>query len=149
MMAKRSHAGTGNARGFAGNGAQQMMGAANFGVNWFRDVADQGLNQSKAVLDGYLAISKKAFENADRQATDMNRRSMLVAEETLSNAFDFAHKLVSVREPQQLATLQSEFVSRQAEIFADQMKVIGQTAMQRGNEIAGATVREAQRMRKR
>jgi hypothetical protein len=152
MMAKRSRAATGNTQqfaDFANNGAQRMMGATNFGVNWFREVADQGLNQSKAVLDGYLAISKKAFENADRQATDMNRRSMLVAEETLSNAFDFAHKLVSVREPQQLATLQGEFVSRQAEIFADQMKVLGQAAMQRGSEMADATMREAERTRKR
>jgi len=46
---------------------------------------------------------------------------MLIAA-TLSNAYDFAHKLVSVREPQQLATLQTDFVSRQAQIFADQMK---------------------------
>jgi hypothetical protein len=152
MMAKRSHAATGNTREFAdlaSNGAQQMMGATSFGVNWFREIADQGLSQSKAVLDGYLAISKKALENADRQAIDMNRRSMLVVEETLSNAFDFAHKLVSAREPQQLATLQSEFVSRQAEIFADQMKVLGKTALQRGNEMADATVREAERMRRR
>jgi hypothetical protein len=144
-MAKQSN----NPRDFSDNGARQMMGAAQFGLDWFRDIADQGLSQSQAVLDGYLAISKRAFENADRQTNDMNKRSMLVAEETLSNAFDFAHKLVAVRDPQQLATLQSEFVGRQAEIFAEQMKVLGQHALQSGNEMADATMRAAERTRKR
>ena len=146
-MAKQSDAATGNARQAFDIGAQQMMGAAGFGVNWFRAIADQGLSQSKAVLDGYLAMSKKAFENADLQVTDMNRRSILVAEETLSNAFEFAHKLVSVKEPQQLATLQTEFVSRQAEIFAEQMKTLGQTARQSGQQMADAAVRAAEHTR--
>ena len=144
-MAKQSN----NPRDFSDNGARQMMGAANLGLDWFREVADQGLSQSQAVLDGYLAIGKRAFENADRQTNDMNKRSMLVAEETLSNAFDFAHKLVAVRDPQQLATLQSEFVSRQAEIFAEQMKVLGQNVLQSGNEIAHASMRAAEHTRKR
>lgn len=144
-MAKR----TADTRDFSNNGARQMMGAANFGLDWFRDIADQGLSQSQAVLDGYLAISKRAFENADRQTNDMNKRSMLVAEETLTNAFDFAHKLVAVRDPQQLATLQSEFVSRQAAIFADQMKGLGQSAVQSGHEMADATMRAAERTRRR
>jgi hypothetical protein len=40
---------------------------------------------------------------------------MLAAEETLSNTFDFLHKLVRMKDPQELAQLQSEFVSRQAQ----------------------------------
>ena len=67
-------------------------------------------------------------ESFDRQATDISNRSMLIAA-TLSNAYHFAHKLVSVREPQQLATLQTEFVRRQAEIFADQMKDVSENRM--------------------
>jgi hypothetical protein len=37
---------------------------------------------------------------------------MFAAEETLSNTFDFLHKLVRMKDPQELAQLQSEFVSR-------------------------------------
>ena len=72
---------------FANQSADQAMHAANFGANWFREIAEQGLNQSRAVLDGYLSISKKAVESADRQKSDFSNRSMLVAEETLSNAY--------------------------------------------------------------
>jgi hypothetical protein len=151
-MAKRSNTATENAREFSDYAARQMMGATSFGVDWFREIADQGLNQSKSVLDGYFAISKKAVDNVDRQATDMSKRSMLLAEETLSSAFDFAHKLVSVRDPQQLAGLQSEFASRQAEIFADQMKILSQNALQSGNDIAQtaqAAMQTAERSRRR
>jgi hypothetical protein len=49
----------------------------------------------------------------------------LLAEETLSNTFDFAQKLVRMREPQELAQLQSEFVSRQAQVLGDQTKELG------------------------
>jgi hypothetical protein len=146
-MAKRSN--RSNPRAFADRSAAHTMDAANFGVNWFREIAEQGLNQSRAVLDGYLAISKKAVDSVDRQATDMNKRSMLIAEETLSNAYDFAQKLVSVREPQQLATLQSEFVSRQAQIFADQMKDVGKNIMQEATDAADTTMRTVERSRKR
>jgi len=34
---------------------------------------------------------------------------MLVAEETLENTFDFAHKLVRMKEPQEFARIQTEF----------------------------------------
>ena len=78
-MAKRSE----TISGLADQSADQAMYAANFGANWFREVAEQGLNQSRAVLDGYLSISKKAVESVDRQATDISNRSMLIAEETL------------------------------------------------------------------
>ena len=42
---------------------------------------------------------------------------MSFMEETLSNSFDFAQKVLHMREPQELAELQSEFVSRQAQVL--------------------------------
>jgi len=146
-MAKRPD--TINSRAFADQSADQAMNAANFGANWFREIAEQGLNQSRAVLDGYLSISKKAVESVDRQTTDVSNRSMLIAEETLTNAYDFAHKLVSVREPQQLATLQTEFVRRQAEIFADQMKDVSENMRQETADVAATSMRVAQRSKRR
>jgi hypothetical protein len=86
-------------------------------------------------------------ESLDRQATDISNRSMLIAA-TLSNAYDFAHKLVSVREPQQLATLQTEFVRRQAEIFADQMKDVSENMMQEATEVAATSMRVAPRSKR-
>ena len=145
-MAKRPET---SSRMFAGQSADHMMNAASLGANWFREIAEQGLNQSRAVLDGYLSISKKTVESVDRQAADIGHRSVLIAEETLANAFDMAHKLVSVREPQQLATLQTELVRRQAEIFAEQMKDVSENMMQEATDAAAASMRVAQRSKRR
>ena len=74
---------------------------------------------------------------------------MLVAEETLSNTFDFLHKLVRMKEPHKLAQLQSEFVSRQAQVLGDQTKEFGQTLMQGVQGASEITKRTAETIRKR
>jgi hypothetical protein len=51
---------------------------------------------------------------------------MLFAEQTLSNTFDVADKLVRMKELQELVKIQSDFVSRQAQLVGDQTKEFGQ-----------------------
>lgn len=53
---------------------------------------------------------------ADQQASVICKTSMLFAEQTLSNTFDVADKL---KEPQELVKIQSDFVSRQAQLVGD------------------------------
>ena len=60
----------------------------------------------------------------------VREHSMLFAEETLSNTFDSAHKLVRMREHQEFAQIQTEFVSRQAQVLGDQTKELGERIMQ-------------------
>lgn len=60
---------------------------------------------------------------ADQQASVICKTSMLFAEQTLSNTFDVADKL---KEPQELLKIQSDFVSRQAQLVGDQTKELGQ-----------------------
>jgi hypothetical protein len=54
-----------------------------------------------------------------------------------------------MKEPQELAQLQSEFVSRQAQVLGDQTKDLGQSIMQGANELAktplGGAVEPARR----
>jgi hypothetical protein len=61
---------------------------------------------------------------------------MQFAEETLSNTFDFAHKLVRMKEPQGFAQIQTEFVSRQAQVLGDQIKELGERIVQGVDEAA-------------
>jgi hypothetical protein len=65
---------------------------------------------------------------------------MSLGEQTLSNTFDFAQKLFRIREPQELAQLQSEFLSRQARVLGDQTKELGQSFMQEANEVANTPI---------
>jgi hypothetical protein len=124
--------------------------ATNYGMNWMREIAEQNLMQGKAALEGLLMITRKIVNGIDHQASVIRDRSMFLAEETLSNTFDFAQKLVRMKEPQELAQLQSEFVSRQAQVLGDQTKELGQTIMQGATAVAKTTLQgaaESQRKR--
>jgi len=132
-----------NPTDFAQQNTERAVQATNYGMNWMREIAEQNLNQSKAALEGLLIITQKAVDGIDHQASVIRERSMFLAEETLSNAFDFAQKLVRMREPHELAQLQSEFVSRQAQVLGDQTKELGQSIMQGANEVAKSTIQGA------
>src|SRR5215469_3205614 len=111
-------------------------------TDWVRAIAEQNLNQSKAAFEGLLGVARNAVRDVDQQAAVICEHSMSFAEETLSNAFNFAHKLLRMREPQEFAQIQGEFVSRQAQLLGDQTKELGQKIMQ-GAQDAAKSVREA------
>ena len=125
-----------NPTDFAHQNAERAVQATIYGMNWMREIAEQNLNQSKATVESFLTITRKALDGLDQQASAVRERSMALAEETFQNTFDFAQKLVRLREPQELAQLQSEFVSRQAQVFGDQTRELGQKIMQGANDLA-------------
>ena len=110
-------------------------------TDWMRATAEQNINQSRAAFEGLLTVAHKAVREVDQQAAAICEHSMTFAEETLSNTFDFAHKLMRMKEPQELAQIQSEFVNRQAQLLGDQTKELGQRIMQ-GAQEAAKTARE-------
>jgi hypothetical protein len=122
---------------FARQSTEQALQA----TDWIRAIAEQNLNQSKAAFEGLLTIARNAVRGDDHQAAFI-RGSMMFAEETLSNTFDFAHKLVRMKEPQEFAQIQSEFLNRQAKLLGDQTKELGQV-MTQGVDDATKTMREA------
>jgi hypothetical protein len=109
------------------------------GMNWMREIAEQNLDQSRILLENLLTIARKAVDDIDHQSSEFHRRSLLVAEETLSNTFDFVHKLVRAREPKELAQLHADFASRQTQTIVDQ----GKELMYRANEITKTTTQVA------
>jgi hypothetical protein len=118
--------------------AQQNTEPAVQATDWMRAIAEQNLNQSKAAFEDLLTIARNAVRGVDQQAAFV-RGSMTFAEETLENTFDFAHKLVRMKEPQEFAQIQTEFVSRQAQMLAGS----GQKIMQDVNDVAKATLEGA------
>jgi hypothetical protein len=124
---------------FAQQNTERAVQATNYGMNWMREIAEQNLTQGKAALESWLMITRKAMDGVDHQASVIRGHSMGLVEETLSNTLEFAQKLVRIREPQELAQLQSEFVGRQAQVFGDQTKELGQSIMQGANELANTT----------
>ncbi len=106
--------------------SERAMQSANLGMDWARELAEQSLNQSKVVLDGLFKATRKMAEEFENQASAIREHSTSLTEKTLSNTFDFGHKLARLREPQELLELQNEFIARQSQAFADQTKELGQ-----------------------
>ncbi len=115
--------------------ARQTTEQAAQATDWMRATAEQNLNQSKAAFEGLLTIARSAVSGVDQQAAFM-RNSMLFAEETLENTFDFAHNLVRMKEPQEFTQIQTEFVRRQAQVLAGS----GQRIVQEVNDVAKTTL---------
>jgi hypothetical protein len=130
---------------FAQHNTERAMEAA----NWVHAIAERNLNQSKAAFEGLLTFSRTALRSIDQQSSAICDHSMAVAEQTLSNAFDFAHRVIRMRDPQELAQIQSEFVSRQAQVLGDQTKELGQRMMHGAQDIAKATQEAAAESRRR
>jgi hypothetical protein len=120
------------------NFARQTTEQAVQTTNWMRAIAEQNLNQSKAAFDSLLTIARNAAGGTDQQAPFI-RDSIMFAEETLENTFDFAHKLVRMKEPQELPRIQTEFGNRQAQVLAGS----GQKIMQGVNDVAKTTLERA------
>ena len=106
--------------------AQQNTERAVQATNWVCALAEQNLNQSKAALEGLLTIARNAVPSVHRQSSAICEHSIAAAEQSLSNAFDFAHRVIRIKELQELVQIQSDFVSRQAQVLADQTKELGQ-----------------------
>ena len=121
------------------NFAQQNAQQAAQATNWMHAITEQNLNQSRAAFEGLLTIARNAVHGFDHQASVICEHSMLFAEETLSNTFDFANKLVRMKEPQEFPQIQTEFVSRQAQVLAGS----GQRIIQDVNDVAKTTLEGA------
>jgi hypothetical protein len=119
--------------------AQQNTERAVQATNWVLAIAEQNLNQGKAALEGLLTIARNAVRSIDRQSSAICEHSIAAAEQTLSNAFDFSHKVIRIKEPHEFVQIQSDFVSRQAQVLGEQSKELGQRMMEEVQEIEKAT----------
>jgi hypothetical protein len=129
--------------------AQQNTERAVQATGWMLALAEQNLNQGKAAFDGLLTIARNALRSMDQQSSAICEHSIAAAEKTLSNAFDFSHKVVRMKDPLELAQIQSEFVNRQAQVLGDHAKELGQKMTQGAHDIAEATQEGAAESRRR
>ena len=105
---------------------ERAMESANFGFSWARELAEQSLNQSKVAWDGFLRASNKMAKDFESQSSAIREHTTTLTEKALSNSVDYGKKCLRAKEPEQFLQLQTEFMSQQAQIFADQTKELGQ-----------------------
>ena len=121
--------------------AERAMDIGNEGLEWFRMMAEQSLNLSKAALDGYIATTRRTADTMNNQAAEIRERSLSLANEALSNTFEFANRVMHVKDPQEIVRLQSEFLSRQVQTLSEKANELGQLVAQ-GVNAASRSVAE-------
>jgi hypothetical protein len=117
----------------------------NLGMDWFRQLAEHNLKQSRASLEEFLGFTRKMVDDFGNQASAICEHSMSLSEETISNAFDYGARLVRVREPLELPQVQIDLVSRQAQAIADQTKELNQKLVKAAEDLANTAAETARK----
>ena len=100
-----------------------------------RQMAEKSVEQAKKAVDSFMTAAQQAVgaieeRTAAAQASvkDVNRKAMTFAEQNLATSFEFAHKLVQAKDPQEFMRLQSDFVRTQMQTLSQQAKELGEHA---------------------
>jgi hypothetical protein len=97
---------------------ERTMRMANFGADYIRHFAEEGLNQTRTMMEGFLGTARKTADCFEQQSAEVTEKSISLARETLN----FVQRAMHVKEPHNLLQLQTEFMGKQAELLADQSK---------------------------
>src|SRR5947208_15828523 len=78
-----------------------------------RDFAQKSVEQARKAFEGFVAVAQKTADAVDSAGANMRASAKTVssqalgyAEQNVNAAFDFANKLVQVKDPQEALTLQ-------------------------------------------
>ena len=91
-----------------------------------RAFAERSFEQAKFALDKFMETAQSATNTFEGQsklaqvgAKDARKKIITFAEQNAATAFDYAQKLVRVKDPQTLLALHSEFISSQMRVFSE------------------------------
>jgi phasin len=99
-----------------------------------RAVAERSVEQAKAAFNTYMQAAQEAVssfggrvEKSQAGALDISKKAMSFAERNVLSAFEFAERIVKVKDVQELLRMQTEFVESQMQVLTAQAKDLGET----------------------
>ena len=93
-----------------------------------RKMTEQSMQQVKTAISGYLQFFQRAVPGNVMGGNELSNKVLNYAERNVANAFEFAQRLVQVRDVQSLAKLQMEFIQAQMQALTEQSKDLSETA---------------------
>src|SRR4051794_40177233 len=97
-----------------------------------RDFAQKSVEQARKAFEGFVGVAQKTADavdtaNANVRANvkSVSSQALGYAEQNVNAAFDFAHKLVQAKDPQEAFSLQTEFLKTQIAALQTQAKELG------------------------
>jgi phasin len=109
-----------------------------------RDFAEKSVEQAKQAFDGFIAATQQAVGTAENQAKSVqtgaresSELAMRFAERNVAASFEFAQRLLKVKDAKEMVALQAEYIKKQIATLTEQAKELGQQA----TKLAGTGVK--------
>jgi len=103
-----------------------------------RHFAEQSFEQARTAFDGLFAATQRAVasfedqaEAAQSGAKDMQRKAVSYAERNIAASFEYAHRLLQARAPNEVVRLHTDHIGSQIEALTTQARELGRTAAAR------------------
>ena len=92
-----------------------------------RKMTEQSMEQVKTAINGYLQFFQRGIPSNVMGSSELSNKVFGYAERNVASAFEFAQRLVQVRDIQALAKLQMEFIQVQMQALTEQAKDLSET----------------------
>jgi hypothetical protein len=93
-----------------------------------RKITEKSVEQVKTAITGYLHLFQSAVPGEVTGGAELSSKVLGYAERNVANAFEFAQRLVQVRDVRDLTKLQTDFIHAQMEAMTEQAKDLSATA---------------------
>jgi hypothetical protein len=93
-----------------------------------RKMTEQGMQQVRTAINGYLQFFQRGVPSTVMGSSELSNKVFGYAERNVASAFEFAERLVQVRDYQSLIRVQTDFIQAQMQAMTDQAKELSETA---------------------
>ena len=93
-----------------------------------RKMTEQSMQRVKAAINGYLQFFQRGVPSTVMGSSELSNKVFGYAERNVASAFEFAQRLVQVRDLQELTKLQTDFIQAQMQAMTEQAKDLSETA---------------------
>jgi hypothetical protein len=92
-----------------------------------RKATSQSMEQARTAINGYLHFLQGHIPGNIMGGSELSNKILGYAERNVGSAFEFTQRLVQVKDVQDLAKLQMEFIQAQMQALTEQVKDLGET----------------------
>ena len=138
-----------NPRDFTKENLGRTTDAASSGASWIAELADFNLRQNMAALDGMLTMVRRAADGFGQQASVIREHAVQLAEQAMDNTKTFGDRMVHLKDPLEWAQVQSEYLSKQARVFAEGNRKLSEALIREQSEMAGSALDQGREQARR
>jgi len=91
-------------------------------------MVSENIEQARKAMENYLKFFQKSFSSSPWGRTDLTEKIKSYAEKNVATAFEYAQKLTTAKDIQDVVRIQTEFMQMQLKALSQQAQELGETA---------------------